>query len=293
MADTVVLANMEPDSLRTTSVPVVITRAESLAIAEAIHRRVQAEQAARVASAPAESLAANAARNNAAATVATSAGTVLSLADSASERFVFVTGNDNQFIVERDMLLAEVRKIMGDSLLRATVRIDSALATMPRVMRFDTPRSTQGTVTPIVPPPAPGTTRIVLMPLAPTGDIPDELRSYGSDIANSLRTQLERNQEIDVPSSEMTRRASRGSDHMAAAWRLRADYLVTGQYLVRRDSLLVVVRLMDVRTGRFTRASRFELPAIESRSTFELASNRVLAWIDTARVSQRGRPVPR
>ena len=126
--------------------------------------------------------------------------------------------------------------------------------------------------------------RVVVTPFAPRSGVPAELARFGVDVADALRGALSRVEKLDVTSPELIERASRSSnDSRVTGWRLRADYVVTGSYSVRADSIRLIMQFTDVRTGRFTRAEQAVVPMADARRGLEVATTRVLAWMDTAR----------
>jgi TolB-like protein len=287
--DTTALANIDNDNGRGTSLPLVITREESLAIAAAIQQRSQPTPAAPRAPTPPPAAATAQGAANADAQAQRAAG-----AQALETSRVFIATPGTQVTVDRDMLLKEVQRVFADSFAMAFARVDSTLASLPRMVRMEgtVPRVPTTAITPLIGPPDGGTFRVVVTPFSPRAGVPPELARYGADVADALRGALARVERIDVVGPELTERATRGSsDRMVAGWRLRADYLVTGAYSVRADSVRIIVQFTDVRTGRFTRADQAVIPVADARSGLESATSRVLAWLDTAR-TMPGRHAP-
>jgi TolB-like protein len=283
--DTVQLANIDNDNSRGTTLPLVITREESLAIAAAIQKRRQPTTAApRAATSPATSASqGNAGQGGFAQGAAQEAGAA---ARGAGETRVFISSQSGPVQVDRETLRREIQRVFTDSFAMAFARVDSTLANLPRMVRMDgaMPRVATTAITPLIGPPDDGTVRVVVSPFSPRSGIPEELSRFGIDMADALRGALSRVEKVDVTSPELTERAMRGAgDRMVAGWRLRADYLVTGAYSVRADSVRIIVQFTDVRTGRFTRAEQISIPITDTRRGMETSTARVLAWMDTAR----------
>jgi serine/threonine-protein kinase len=114
--ETVVVYRNLTDSATGIQVPVVISRAESLAITAAVRQRIADAEAAKVASRPAP------------ATSSAAKGVTV-----GSETRVIVGASGATEPLDRDLLLAEVGKIFADSVAIAFKRMDTALARVARV----------------------------------------------------------------------------------------------------------------------------------------------------------------
>ncbi len=255
-------------------IAVVITRAESLAIADAVTKR---------------QVTAAAVQRSATAT-ATEAPTVATAGMSApkSETQIVVRSLDGVTMsVDRELLMAEVGRIFADSLSRALRQMDSAMKRLPQSARIDVPRAPM-TLTPMMAPPSDGRVRVVVTNYSnATGQ--REFTGVSRDAAHQVRAALP-SDKYDVVSDEITDRATRNMpDRMSVGWGLRADYVVSGIISTRGDSVVVLTIFTDVRDGRFTRMSEAMAPIADPKSAFPVAAGQVNAWLDTAKVSRARR----
>ena len=283
--DTVPVFRDVGDGARGTMVPLVITRAESLAIADAVRKR-------------------QASTPPSARTSASPAGTgVAPEPVSGSDARVFVRLSDGGTTeLDRAMLLAEVSRIFADSMSRAIKHMDSALASAPRVVRMmqppPDPRSgprveirddsfdartaprPSAVVTPLLAPPRDARLRVVVANFTNATGRRD-LNGVARDAATQLRESIQGDR-FDVVSTEVTEKATRSlPDKMSVGWALRADFVVSGWMMTRGDSVAMITMLTDVRTGRFTRATE-SVVAAGAMPGVETAKKQVGAWLDTA-----------
>lgn len=236
--DTVPVYRDVADAAPRVSMPLVLTRAESLAIADAVRTRQPRTKTA------------------AAATAA----------------------------VNPETLLAEVGRVFADSMNRALQRMDSTLASLPRVTTSDRPRTTQS-LTPLVAPPTDARLRLVIAPYTNAsgrrGLAPAAL-AMTQAMAQALRDGIAVNR-FDVLSDSLTRLATRTlPDRMAIGWGLRADYVISGMISERTDSVVVLTTLTDVRSGRYSRLFESVAPAADMMRAVDPAQRQVRAWLDTA-----------
>lgn len=275
------------DGSQSLAVPIVLTRAESLAIAEAVTKR-QAQQKAAQKSATAE------------ATDATAPGTVTASSTSGSRVFVHTT--DGALTeVDRQLIMAEVGRVFADSMARALKEMNTAFAAVrnnPRTYRFDgggsggppgpaaapvpgTKSPTNPSITLLVAPPSDHRIRIGLMPFA-NATARREFGGLARDMTQMLRAAIPTDR-FEVLSDEITDRAARTmTDRMSMGWGLRADYMLSGALAMRGDSLLVITQLIDVRGGRFSKVNEVVVPQQDARKGFDPSKATVLAWLDTA-----------
>ncbi len=256
-------------------VAVVITRAESLAIAAAVSRRQTA----------------SASVQRSAAATATDAPTVALPGMSApkGETRIFVrNANGITTSVDRELLLAEVGRIFADSMAQALLHMDSAMAREARVARIEAPRSSTR-ITPLLAPATDGRLRVVVAAYTnATGK--RDFSGTTRDAANAVRSALPADR-FDVVPSDITERASRSmTDRMSIGWGLRADYVVSGLVSTRGDSLVLLTILTDVRNGRFSRVTESTTPVSDPQRAFQPAVVQVTAWLDTAKLIAERRP---
>jgi serine/threonine protein kinase len=263
------------DGANTLPVAVVITRAESLAIAAAVSKRQAATASVQRSASPT-------------ATDAPGA-TLPGMSAPKSETRIFVrSANGVTTTVDRDLLLAEVGRIFADSMSRALLHMDSAMLRLPQNVRVDVPRAPM-TLTPMMAPPTDGRVRVVVTNYSnATGK--REFTTTTREVAHQVRAALPADK-YDVVPDEITDRATRNMpDRMSVGWGLRADYVVSGMVSTRGDSVVVLTIFTDVRDGRFTRMSESLAPVADPKKAFPLAATQVNAWLDTAKVSRARRP---
>ena len=251
------------DGARATAVPVVITRAESLAIAAAIQKRLAS---ARPITKPGESAAA-------AASTERGPRIIVRSLDASKADVAF----------DREALLTEVKRIFTDSIAQAFSRMEKEMSAMPRDARTDAPRGAPVGIVPLIAPPSDGRTRVVISNFTnATGK--REFTGLGRDAAAFLRAGLPADK-YDVIDNATTDRASRlGTDRLSLGWGLRADFVVTGVVSQRLDSLMLLTIFTDVRGGRFSRAFEAAAPPTDAKRAFDPTLSKIAVWLDSAKI---------
>lgn len=276
------------DAAPSLTLPLVITRAESLAIAEAVRKRQQEERAAAPLPAPASVSGAVTPRRSGTATnerVVASGDTIgipLGAVGSGSNARVYVRTIDGVTEIDRALIMAEVGRIFADSMARAMRHLDSAMAASPRSFRFTPTRPVApSTVMPLMAPPRDARLRVVVTPYTnSTGS--GKYSSMSRGLADELRSGISA-ERFDVVPEVMVEKALRSlPDRMSVGWALRADYVVSGVLAARGDTLLLITMLTDVRTGRFSKGTEEVFSATEPAKAMEMARRQVTAWLDTA-----------
>ena len=275
--ETVVVYRNSADSESGIQVPVVISRAESLAIAEAVRRRIAT-------TAKPDTLRVAGKTATAAATkVAPSPGVMV------GETEIFVSADGRSITMNRAQLAAEIGKIFADSVAIALGRMDTAFKRAARVYRFETPGPNTRGVMPLVAPPSDGRARIVVSNYTNASG-KRELSAVGRDIAHFLRAALPADT-YDIVANDLVDRAARGtSDPISLGFSLRADYVVSGLVMQRADSVIVVTQFRDVRDGRFSRAQEATAPVADPKKAFDASLAMVNGWLDTVKVMRGRRP---
>lgn len=283
--ETVVVYRNGPDSEAGIQVPLIIPRAESLAIVAAYQRRA----------AVAESIKAAALAAPAAVGVAMPAAPASPLTSKLGsgrniQTRVSVNANDHMVTLDQAQLYAEIGRIFADS-ARASFRdIDTAMtAKLARMYRFDVPRPTGRSVSPQMAPLTDGRARVVVLNFTNATGKP-QLNGIGREAAHFLRAALPV-EKFEVVDGETTERMSRGSmDASSVGFGFRADYVVSGVVTQRGDSLLLVTIFNDVRDGRYTRAFESVAPVADSRKVFDLSLVRFNSWLDSTKILRSRRP---
>lgn len=256
-------------------VAVVISHAESLAIAAAVNTREARTAAVRRSTTPT-------------ATQAPGGAQPTISAPARDAQLQLQRANGTATTVNREQLLAEVGRIFADSMARALLQMDSAMRRLPQTARIDVPRAPT-TLTPMLAPPTDGRVRVVVTSFAnATGK--REFSAISRAVAPDVRAALPADR-YDVVTDSLTERAMRAMpDRMSVGWGLRADYVVSGMVSTRGDSVVVLTTFTDVRSGRFSRMSESMAPVADPKQAFPLAAKQVNAWLDTAKVNRGRRP---
>ncbi|MEN9817282.1 MAG: hypothetical protein RLZ32_1162 [Gemmatimonadota bacterium] len=240
-----VTGGAETDLRMAEPVPVVLSRAESLAIAAAVRTRQASPPVARQPAARADT--------------------------AAQDR-------------ERAALLEAVGKLFADSLARALqrARTDTASQRAARVLAADS-GGARTRITPLLAPQRDGRARLVVLPYTnATGD--RALAQAGRELVAALRGGVPADSVmvVDSATTALAIRASR--DPMAVGWSLRADFVVSGMVLPRGDSVGLVTQFTDVRDGRFVRAAETVVSPARPAAGTAAALVQLRAWMDSARV---------
>ncbi len=263
------------DGANAQPVALVLTRAESLAIAAAVSKRQAATASVQRSTSPT-------------ATDAPSAALPGMSAPKSETRIFVRSANGVTTTVDRDLLLAEVGRIFADSMSRALLHMDSAMLRLPQAARIDVPRAPVA-LTPMMAPPTDGRVRVVVTNYSnATGK--REFMAITREVAHRVRAALPTDK-YEVVTDEITDRATRNMpDRMSVGWGLRADYVVSGMISTRGDSVVVLTIFTDVRDGRFTRMSESLAPVADAKRAFPVAAGQVNAWLDSAKVSRGRKP---
>ena len=292
------------DAEKRLTMPMVISRAESISIATHFRER-------NAPTAPAEKSAAAVAPATGTRGLTTSDGKVLTLNKTI----------DNLAPIARESLYAEVARVFSDSLKLALKQLQVEFAQIPRAaMRgaMDVSGNISAFVPPIVAPPAEGTTRIVVQPFTINGGPPPsmsgadeqasgppsssssrrEMMRLGRLFADSLRAALVSHPNLNVVDSDLTmraqatvnatgnRNATGNNSFVSVGWSLRADYIVTGSVITRRDSIMVFTQFNALRGG-FSRSLMTTVPVNDPFRGLPESVASVNMWIDSARVTRR------
>lgn len=218
--------------------------------------------------------------------------------------------------IDRDSLLAAVSRLFADSITRAMARMETALAGSPRQQELQAlVRQMQGVVTgdsaarastatatavrplgdslrrpprspgdpgfvaPLIPPPSPGTRRLAILPYADRSNT-SELAALGATLLDSIGGMLRntRGGRLEIITAEDSKRLLGDTPMRAtsAGFALRANYVLSGGYFVRNDSLMVITVLTDVQGGSETRSHLEAIPRTTSSSALIAPTT---AWV--------------
>ncbi|MEP6780994.1 MAG: serine/threonine-protein kinase, partial [Gemmatimonadaceae bacterium] len=261
--------SMSKDGVQRFALPIVLPRAESIAIANSFRERQDAAAPNKKSAAAAESHVG-------------AGGKIVILKTPVGELAPIV----------RESLLVEMGRVFSDSIARVVAQlrefshVTATTQALPQTARIAERFS------PLIAPPTDGKPRLVVQAFEnATGK--RELGALGRTLADSLRTALSGNSAISVVDEQTTMQAGRsGASFVTVGWSLRADFVITGTYLLRGDSIALIAQFNDVRRGRFTRASESTAPISDPLRALAMAQTRMSAWIDSARTMRGGRGGP-
>lgn len=295
------------DAEKRVTMPMVISRAESISIADHFRER-------NATTAPAANPAPAASASAASRGITTSDGKVVVVRKSLAELPP----------IARESLYAEVARVFTDSLKLALKQLQVEFAAMPRTgtgvrAAMDMQANSAAFVSPIVAPPSEGTTRIVVQSFnmtgggpppsapgtegSPTGP-PANMSGRGRDarlgraFADSLRAALISHPNLNVVDVDLLTKAqmsiaaagapssASSNNFVSLGFSLRADYVVTGSMIPRRDSIMVFTQFTTLRGG-FSRNLMTTVPANDPFRALPAAVASVNMWIDSARVVRR------
>jgi eukaryotic-like serine/threonine-protein kinase len=233
--------------------------------------------------------------------------------------------------IDRDSLLAEVSRLFADSISRAMTRMETALAGSPRQLELQAlVRQMQGIVltdsasrtaaaivarplgdtlrrpprapgdpafvAPLIPPPTPGTRRLAILPYTDRTNAP-EFAALGTTLLDSISVMLRgmRGGRLEIVTAEDSKRLL-GDTPMrstSAGFALRANYVLSGGYFVRNDSLMVITVLTDVQGGTETRSHLESVPRSgQSGALVPSTTSWVRARLDSMRRTMGTRTPP-
>ncbi|MEP6831921.1 MAG: serine/threonine-protein kinase [Gemmatimonas sp.] len=311
------------DAQKRTTLPLVITRQDSIAIVNAFRQRKAAEAPSAVAPVPA-------------AMPKSPASAIASSVTSDGKAIIVHKLDGDLSAMSRDSLYAEIARVFSDSIRLAMKQLQLEYARLPQAMRISQQvmENAAGYATPIVAPAPAGTVRIVVQPFAtnsggrngggpppqgappasgtasaggPPGGNPggnpgnrrQQQMRLGFAFADSLRAGLKPHANLDVVNAELTGKAlsnigfipnnSNGNvftnNFVSLGFSLRANYIVTGSLDIRRDSVIVLTQFSDLRGG-FSRTTTSSALTSELYQTLPATLATVNAWIDSARVAR-------
>ncbi len=146
-------------------------------------------------------------------------------------------------------------------------------------------------IVPLMAPPDPGTRRIALLPYR-NGTRDSTYDSFGASLLQSVETSLQGSRRLEIVSASAAQKAfgNRLPNPTAAGFALRANYVLSGIYFERGDSLHVVSVITDVQGGEGTKAKEFVVPMSQANSALSPASSWVRARLDSLRRETGNRP---
>jgi TolB-like protein len=255
---------------------IVLTRADSEAIAEAVRKRMEARGA------PAK---ADTQQNGAVVVRIPPESIAVVFQRSINDSVKEVLKRLQMQQVERMPEMRDLRGMAGQS------GRDDPLARMRELARHPE-RVTP--VAPIVTPPTGGERRIVVMPFQIA--LRDRSRdSLGIVLADGVRNAItQRARDLDVVDAATTMEAARIThNQIALGWTLRADHVLSGTLVQRDDSLYLTALLTDVRNGRVIGVARAGAAATDDPTVLiPQLGDRAVALIRRAESMPVAPPVP-
>jgi serine/threonine-protein kinase len=108
-------------------------------------------------------------------------------------------------------------------------------------------------------------------------------------LADSLRVRLTRETALEIVESERTRAVTdRVQNRAAAGWTLRADLIVTGHAIPRREGLVVQLLVSDLRRGRVYQATSSPIPPDDVLAALPSLMEKLLPRIEQMARASRG-----
>lgn len=296
------------DAEKRVTMPMVISRAESISIVNAFRERKAAEAPAKPASPTAPASAVGAAR----------------VAATTDGKTVVVHTTGDLQPIARESLYAEVARVFADSMKLALKKLQLEFSQIPRAAMRGTMEGLANltAVAPLIAPPAEGTARIVVQPFSSNGGPPPsvdpeappssgsarsssnarrEMMRLGRSFADSLRAALVAHPNLNVVDNDLTMKAQASvnatanqngnpnnvnNNFISVGWSLRADYIVTGSVITRRDSIMIFTQFNALRGG-YSRSLMSVVPINDPYRSLPASISSVNMWIDSARVATR------
>ncbi len=195
-------------------------------------------------------------------------------------------------IIDRDSLIAAVSRVFSDSLRLAMKSMATALSALPRQQQLQSmvvepARGAVEGITPLLPPPPRGTHRLAIMSFDDrTRD--SSLASLGPALLDSIAAALHRTRSgrLDVLPAEVTRKLvgeKAANQSAAVGFALRANYVLSGVYFVRNDSIVIITALTDVQHGAATRLHAEHAPLARATAALAPSATWARARLDSLR----------
>ncbi len=146
-------------------------------------------------------------------------------------------------------------------------------------------------IVPLMAPPDPGTRRIALLPYR-NNTRDTTLNALGNSLLASVDSSLRGSRRLEiVPASAAVKAfGPRPPNATAVGFALRANFVLSGVYFVRADSLHVVSVITDVQGGSGTKAKEFVVPMADAKSALSPTATWVRARLDSLRRETGNRP---
>ena len=230
--------------------PLVITREESLAIAAAVHQRMATERQQ-----PGQGAAAQGAKAGAEALGIAAAA--LQAIPTAAFAESLRTEIHRVYVDSINRAMAELRLLAREQRVDPRV-LDPAAPAMARVP------SVGRHIAPVLPPPAPGVTRIVVTGMR--GERRGPLAAATGLVTDTLRARLDRHPGWQVVDEPTMRRFEEIDNVVVLGFAARADVVVSTMLSVRRDSVTVKLTFIDPRSRAVRQVQSGPRPTAEVAS---------------------------
>ena len=180
----------------------------------------------------------------------------------------------------RDGFRFEIRQAPGAGMVPDSGQVDA------RERAADARTRAMSSAIPLIQPPPPGTHRLAILPFSSRTRDP-ALVSLGGALMDSIAAALRGSRgRLEVLSTDATRDLvgeTSPNRTTAIGFSLRANYVLSGTYFVRNDSVVVIAVLTDVQNGSGTRLNAEEAPIGTATATLAPTATWVRARLDTLR----------
>jgi hypothetical protein len=189
----------------------------------------------------------------------TRAPVVLSHEDSVAIARAMQRQSNSFMPIDPESLKIVFQRALSDSAMRVAEQIRRQVAGL-QAESWAREVGPEVLVAPQLPPSAAEQPRVVIADptdATPTQNLAPSLRA----LADSLRVQLARETPLEIVDGERTRAVTdRVQNRAAAGWTLRADLIVTGHAIPRREGIVVQLLVSDLRRGRIYQATSDPIP---------------------------------
>jgi len=307
VAETVVVYRPVPmsgDARASVTMPLVLSAAESIAVEQALGAFTDASGASGVMSAVADRdsfIRAEVSRLFADSISRAIARIETALANWPRQQEMQALLRQLQGVVSAESVATVAVSTAAAATALPNAAVASAATTASRTAADSMRRATRGPgdpgfVAPLIPPPAPGTRRLAILPYADRTNTA-EYAPLGATLLDSIGVMLRgmRGGRLEIITADDSKRLL-GDTPMrstAAGFALRANYVLSGAYVVRNDSLVVITVLTDVQGGTETRGHQEAVPRTASTDALVPATTTwVRARLDSLRRAVGARTPP-
>ena len=204
---------------------------------------------------------------------------VLSHEDSVAIARAMQRQSNTFMPIDPESLKIVFQRALSDSAMRVAEKIRRQVAGL-QAESWAREAGPQVLVAPQLPPSSDEQPRVVIADPTdgtPTQNLEPSLRA----LADSLRVHLARETPLEIVDGERTRSVTdRVQNRAAAGWTLRADLIVTGHAITRRDGVVVQLLVSDLRRGRIYQATSDPIPPDDALAALPSLMQKLLPRIE-------------